>query len=95
MNKAVSNHKVQFTIKDYTFPVDARIDRATFDDTYMHVHLLDGRILSVPLVWIPSLANAAPADREKYFIGEEKQTLHWDPEDGPINEDLRLSTYLK
>lgn len=61
----------------------------------MHIHLADGRIVSVPLAWIPTLQHADRADLERYRIGWDGQLIYWDPEDGPINEDLTVATYLK
>ena len=49
----VRRYKVQYPISAYTFPQEALIHEARFDDEYMHVVLLDGRTLSVPLWWIP------------------------------------------
>ena len=90
----IKTYKVIFPKSAYTIPVDARAQKLTFDATYMHIHLQDERIVSVPLSWIPSLAQATPADREKYQIGWDGRLLYWDPDDGPINEDLLVSTYL-
>jgi hypothetical protein len=61
----------------------------------MIIHLQDGRILYVPLAWIPTLANAAPADREKVIIGWDGQLLHYDPDDGPINDDLLVASFMR
>lgn len=88
-------YKVQYTLDDYTFPEEARAERLTFDDTYMHIHLVDGRIVSVPLKWIPTLYYASPADREKYTIGWDGKLLSWDPDESNINEDLPVSIWLK
>jgi hypothetical protein len=89
------SYSVVFPKSAYTIPTDARADRLTFDDTYMHIHLADGRIVSVPLAWVPTLQHASRVDLEKYRIGWDGQLLYWDPEDGPINEDLTIATYLK
>lgn len=79
----------------YTNPTDARTDRLTSSDTYMYTHLADGRIVNVPLSWIPTLRHSDRADLEKYRIGWNGQLLYWGPEDGPINEDLTVATCLK
>lgn len=86
--------KIIYPRSAYTLPIDARARKLTFDMTYMHIHLQDGRILAVPLAWIPTLAQATPADREKYRIGWDGRLLYWDPDDGPINEDLLVASYL-
>ena len=55
----VKRYKVQYPLSAYTFPREARIHRVRFDDEYIHLELTDGRILSVPLRWIPTLYNAS------------------------------------
>lgn len=80
---------------EYVIPTEARADRLTFDETYMHIHLQDGRIISVPLDWAPSLASASPEARERYTIGWDGALLVWDPDDGEINEDLLVAHYLR
>lgn len=79
----------------YTFPQEDTIHRLHFDADRIHIHLDDGRIVSIPLLWIPSLFDAAPEDREKYTISDDKQLVIWDPEECAINEILRLSDYLQ
>jgi hypothetical protein len=94
LNNAVK-YPVAYPQSAYTIPTDARAERVTFGDGQMHIHLVDGRTISVPLAWIPSIANAAPADLEKYQIGWDGLLIYWDPDDGPINEDLLVATYLQ
>jgi hypothetical protein len=88
-------YPVTYPQSAYTAPTEARAERVTFDTQQMHIHLADGRTISVPLTWIPSLAHAAPADLEKYQIGWDGLLIYWDPDDGPINEDLLVATYLR
>lgn len=59
-------YKIQYPVSAYTFPIEARIHRVDFDAEYLHVQLTDGRKLSVPLWWIPTLYNAPAEEREKY-----------------------------
>lgn len=82
-------------LKPSTIPAETRAERVTFDDHQMHIHLMDGRTISVPFAWIPSLANAVRADLEKVCIGWDGLLIYWDPDDGPINEDLLVATYLR
>jgi hypothetical protein len=86
---------VRYPQSAYTVPTDARAQRVTFEDRHMHIHLVDGRAIVVPLQWIPSLEHAGRADLEKYRIGWDGLLIYWDPEDGPINEDLLVATYLQ
>lgn len=95
MQKTDETYQVKYPRSAYTWPKEARAKAVVFDDIYMHVHLADGRIVSVPIVWIPTLANASLADREKVSIGWEGHALHWDPEDGPINEDLTIASLMR
>jgi hypothetical protein len=62
----VKRYRIDYPISAYTFPRQARIRHVRFDDRYIHVELTDGRILSVPLAWIPSVDNAPPEERTKY-----------------------------
>ena len=90
----VRRYPIQYPVSAYTFPTDARIHRVRFDDEYLHLELTDGRILSVPLRWIPTLYNASPDEREKYEINRSRTMLIWDPEQCAINDELRLADYL-
>ncbi len=90
----VRRYNIQYSITAYTFPTDARIHRAWFNDEYLHVELMDGRVLSVPLSWIPTLYNAAPDRREKFEISRDRRWLIWDPDVSGINEEIRISDYL-
>jgi hypothetical protein len=88
------SYPIQYKAREYTFPQDDRIETVRFDDQYMHIELVDERILSIPLKWIPPLRDAALTEREKYKISTDRRLLIWDPEDGEVNEILRLSDYL-
>ncbi|MCB0210385.1 MAG: DUF2442 domain-containing protein, partial [Anaerolineae bacterium] len=61
---------------------------------YIHVTLTDGRRLSVPLWWIPTLYNATAEEREKYAINQSRTALIWDPEICAINDEFRITDYL-
>jgi len=56
----------------------------------MHVCLVDGRIISIPLSWFPLLRHATPEQREHYEIGGGGISLHW-PE---IDEDLSVANLM-
>ena len=90
----VKRYKVQYPISAYTFPREAIIYQVRFDDEYIHLELTDGRILSVPLQWIPTLYNASPEDRESYEIDRSRTMIIWNPDTCGINDELRLSDYL-
>jgi hypothetical protein len=62
-----------------------------FDPDMMHVRLLDGRIISVPLEWVPRLRDARPGQRDNWrFIGG-GVGIHW-PD---LDEDVSVSALLK
>ena len=53
-------------------------------DETITAHLLDGRTISVPLVWSWRLAEATPAQRGHWELIGQGQGVHW-PE---IDEDI-------
>lgn len=71
-------------------PTTALASALSFDDEMMHVHLTDGRVVSVPLLWFPTLHAAAPEQRARYEIGAGGRGLHW-PE---LDEDLSVAGLL-
>ena len=78
----------------YTFPREALSHRVRFDDNYMHLELTDGRVISVPLSWIPTLHNATPEEREEYEISQDRKMIIWDPDKCSINDEIRIDDYL-
>jgi hypothetical protein len=68
-------------------PVSALAKEVEFDDSMMRVTFTDGRVLSVPLVWLPVLQRATSAQRARYEIGGGGISLHW-PE---LDEDLSIA----
>ena len=90
----VKRFKIQYPISDYTFPEEARIHAVSFSDEYMHVDLTDGRKLSIPLWWIPTLHHASPEERELYEINQSRTVIIWDPEKSGINDEIRIADYL-
>jgi hypothetical protein len=71
-------------------PNSALAKSVTFDDAMMHVALVDGRIVGVPLSWFPTLAAATPEQRNHLRIGGGGVALHW-PE---LDEDLSVAALL-
>ena len=68
-------------------PTAALAQSVNFDDELMHVHLTDGRIVSVPLIWFPLLHEASPEQRVQYEIGAGGRGLHW-PD---LDEDISIA----
>jgi hypothetical protein len=87
-------YDIPYPATDYTYPREALLHRVRFDDEYLHLELMDGRILSIPLWWIPSLHNAAPEEREKHMISRDRKMVIWDPAQCAINDEVRIDDYL-
>jgi hypothetical protein len=68
-------------------PATALAKSVKFNKSMMEVTFTDGRILSVPLVWLPVLKAATPAERMRYELGGGGISLHW-PE---LDEDLSIA----
>lgn len=67
----------------------AQTVRFTEDD--LIVDLVDGRKISVPLIWFPKLANASKEQLENYEILGDGEGIHW----LEIDEDLSVEGLLK
>ena len=91
----VKRYKIQYPISAYKFPRQARIQEVRFDDSFIHVQLTDGRVLSVPLSWIPTLNNALPREREKYEVNAARTMIIWDPNKCAINDEINIADYLQ
>jgi len=65
---------------------DARVKHVGVTADLITFHLIDGRIVSVPLAWSWRLSEATPAQRENYAIIGNGQGVHW-PD---IDEDLSV-----
>ncbi|MBI5842496.1 MAG: DUF2442 domain-containing protein [Chloroflexi bacterium] len=87
-------YDIAYPASAYTFPREALLHRVRFDKDYMHLELTDGRMLSVPLSWIPTLHNAAPEEREKYEISQDRKMIIWNPDKCSINDEVRIEDYL-
>lgn len=68
-------------------PTTALAKSVKFQDDMMHVAFRDGRVLSVPLIWFPSLRAATARQRARYEIGGGGVSLHW-PD---LDEDLSIA----
>lgn len=71
-------------------PTYALAQSVVFDTEMMHVHLTDGRIISVPILWFPLLWQATFEQRTKYRIGGGGISLHWEE----LDEDLSVANLL-
>lgn len=71
-------------------PTSAFAKMAEFKDEMMEVHLTDGRIIGVPLIWFPLLHEATADQRQQYEIGGGGTSLHWEE----IDEDISVAGLL-
>ena len=90
----VKRFHISHSISAYTFPKEALIDQVRFDESHTHVSLKDGRILSIPLSWIPTLQDARAEARLKYSINRSRTMIVWGPERSGINDEIRIADYL-
>ena len=76
-----------------TSTTELRVPEATsvtITDEALTVELVDGRVLSVPLVWYPRLAHGSPEERNRWrFIGR-GEGIHW-PD---LDEDISVANLL-
>ncbi len=59
-------------------------------DVSLIVELVDGRTISAPLVWFPSLAKASKEQLDNWELLGDGEGIHW-PE---IDEDLSIKGLL-
>lgn len=88
MSALVDKQKPQFQ-KAFR-PTSALAKDVKFKDEMMEVHLTDGRIISVPIIWFPLLHAATQEQRERYEIGGGGTSLHWEE----IDEDITVAGLL-
>ncbi len=69
---------------------EPRADEATIRGDSLFVHLMDGRTISVPLVWYPRLWHGTERERENLEIVGEGAYIHW-PD---LDEDLTVTGIL-
>jgi ATP-dependent Clp protease adapter protein ClpS len=55
----------------------ARAQLVRVDETDMHVELIDGRMLRVPLAWFPKLLSATAEQRRQCALSDQGRALSW------------------
>lgn len=70
--------------------VEVRIKDIEITEDTLTAHLMDGRTISVPLVWSWRLSEATPAQRANYEIIGNGHGVHW-PD---IDEDISVEGML-
>ena len=70
---------------------DERIADVLVTEDTLSVTLMDGRTISVPLVWYPRLLDASPEQRQNWQIAGAGYGIHW-PD---VDEDLSSEGLLR
>ena len=70
---------------------EAMAAEAWFDADMMHVRLLDGREISVPVEWFPKLRSASEEQRKKWRLIGKGIGIHWED----IDEDIAIASLLR
>ena len=70
---------------------DERVAELEITEDTLSVQLMDGRTISVPLVWYPRLLNATEAQRNNWQIAGGGYGIHW-PD---VDEDLSTEELLR
>ncbi|MDH4084052.1 MAG: DUF2442 domain-containing protein [Nitrospira sp.] len=71
--------------------VEPRVMSMAVTDDEIIAHLVDGRTISVPLVWSWRLADATPKQRQHWEILGDGQGIRW-PD---IDEDISVEGMLR
>ena len=69
---------------------DPRIQEVRVTRDQIIAHLVDGRVISVPIAWSWRLSEASPAQRANFRIIGTGQGIHW-PE---VDEDISVEGML-
>ncbi len=70
---------------------DERVADVKVTEDTLSVTLMDGRTISVPLVWYPRLLHATPEQRQNWQIAGGGYGIHW-PD---VDEDLSAEGLLR
>ena len=70
--------------------LDTRIKEVEVTDDSIIAHLMDGRTISVPLVWSWRLTEATPEQRKNYEVIGDGYGVHWPDVDEDISAEGML-----
>ncbi len=70
---------------------DERVKNIQFTEETISVELMDGRVISVPLVWYPKLLQATSEQLKNWEICGGGYGIHWEE----IDEDLSTEGMLR
>ena len=68
-----------------------RIKAVQVSDTMITAHLIDGRIISVPLAWSWRLSAATPEQRANFELIADGEGVHWPDVDEDISAQGMLT----
>lgn len=71
--------------------VESRIDHVDVTDETITAHLVDGRVISVPLAWSWRLSEATPAQRANWTLIGDGHGVHWPDVDEDLSADGMLN----
>src|SRR5947209_8436076 len=71
--------------------VESRIDHVDVTKETITAHLVDGRVISVPLAWSWRLSDATPAQRANWQLIGDGHGVHWPDIDEDISADGMLN----
>ena len=71
--------------------VDERVKDVSFSEDTISVDLMDGRTITVPLVWYPRLLNATLEQRQQWEPCGGGYGIHWEG----LDEDLSTEGMLR
>jgi len=57
----------------------------------IHVDLVDGRSVTVPLAWLPRLFEASERERNEYELLGDGLVIHWPA----VDEDVSVASLLR
>ena len=70
---------------------DERVKNVHVTEETISVDLMDGRTITVPIVWYPRLLNATPEQRANWEVCGGGYGIHWED----IDEDLSTEGLLR
>jgi hypothetical protein len=71
--------------------VESRIARVDVTEETITAHLVDGRVISVPLAWSWRLSDATPAQRANWQLIGDGHGVHWPDIDEDISAEGMLN----
>lgn len=72
-------------------PVEPRLKTVQVTEDEIIAQLIDGRSISVPLIWSWRLSEATDAERQNFMILGDGQGVHWPDLDEDISVNGMLS----